>query len=108
MNYEDRLQQYDAIIANCPQFERKGKTMPYTSSNGHMFSQLNKAGELGIRFSKEVQEHYFESLNTSYYISYGAKMKGYVLIPESLWDSPETIAKMLVDSFEYVESLPAK
>lgn len=108
MNYDERLKQYDAIIDQCPQFDRKGKTMPYTSSNGHMFSQLNKDGELGIRFSKEVQEAYFDSLNTSYYISYGAKMKGYVLIPDALWKTPETIAKMLIESFEYVESLPAK
>jgi len=108
MNFDQRLKQYDAIVASCPQFERKGKTNPYTSSNGHMFSHMNKNGELGIRFSKEVQEAYFALLNTSYYISHGAKMKGYILIPDSLWESPETIAKMLVESFEYVESLPAK
>lgn len=108
MSYENRLQRYDEIIASCQQFNRKGKTMPYTSSNGHMFSQLNKEGELGIRFSKEVQEAYFKSLNTTNYISYGAKMKGYVLIPDSLWDDPETIAKMLIESYEYVESLQAK
>jgi len=108
MTYEKRLKQYDAIIESCPQFDRKGKTMPYTSSNGHMFSQLNKNGELGIRFSKDVQKAYFKSLNTSYYISYGAKMKGYVLIPDILWESPDSIAKMLIESWNYVESLPAK
>lgn len=108
MDYQKRLEQYDAIISNCSQFERKGKTMPYTSANGHMFSQLNKKGELGIRFSKEVQEAYFKSLNTSYFISYGAKMNGYVHIPEGLWETPETIEKLLIESYNFVMSIPAK
>ncbi len=47
--------QYDQLVAKCERFQRKGKTMPYTSANGHMFSLLNKDGELGMRFSKEVQ-----------------------------------------------------
>lgn len=46
---------YDQIVERCPRFERKGKTMPYTSANGHMFSLLNKAGELGFRYAKLIQ-----------------------------------------------------
>lgn len=40
--WNERLAFYDRLIAANPNFERKGKTMPYTSVNGHMFSQLNK------------------------------------------------------------------
>lgn len=105
---EDHLKIYTAIISTCDGFDIKGKTMPYTSSNGHMFSQLNKEGELGIRFSKSVQEDYFKSLNTSYYISYGAKMRGYVLIPDRLWKEPDTIKRMLEESFAYVNGLEPK
>lgn len=43
--WTERLAFYDKLIDTNPNFERKGKTMPYTSVNGHMFSQLNKAGE---------------------------------------------------------------
>ncbi len=50
--WEEKFAKYDELIAMCPRFERKGKAVPYTSANGHMFSQLNKDGELGIRFSK--------------------------------------------------------
>lgn len=106
--YEKRLEQYDAIVDQCTGIERKGKTMPYTSDNGHMFSLLNKNGEFGIRFSKEIQEKYFEELNSSYMISHGAKMKGYVLIPDSLWDTPEKLIEMLKESHAYVLSLPPK
>ena len=107
-SYEERLQQYDALVDQCPGIERKGKTMPYTSDNGHMFSLLNKNGEFGIRFSKEVQERYFEELNTSYLISHGAKMKGYVMIPDALWETPEKLVEMLKESHAYVLSLPPK
>ncbi len=36
--WEEKLNIYDELVARCPRFERKGKTMPYTSANGHMFS----------------------------------------------------------------------
>ena len=102
------IQLYDQLIAKCPRFERKGKTMPYTSANGHMFSQLNKNGELGIRFSKEVQKKYIEELGTGNYISYGAVMKGYVLMPESIWEDLDQLAAYLNEGYDYVMSLESK
>ncbi|MFT5513120.1 MAG: hypothetical protein ACI8SE_001520 [Bacteroidia bacterium] len=60
MNREEQLKIYDTLVAMCPKIERKGKTMPYNSANGHMFSLFNKAGEIGIRFSKEMQKQYLE------------------------------------------------
>ena len=56
MSYEEARKRYDELVARCDRIERKGKTMPYTSANGYMFSLLNKAGEIGIRFSKDVQK----------------------------------------------------
>lgn len=106
--YEERLKIYDAIVAKCPKFERKGKTMPYTSANGHMFSLLNKAGELGFRYSKEVQEKYIKKFNSSHFISYNSVMRGYVLIPEAMLNDTEQLAKYLNESYEYVMSLDPK
>ena len=48
----------------------KGKTITYTSANGHMFSLLNKAGEIGIRFSKEDQRKYMQELDTTVFKSH--------------------------------------
>ena len=59
---EEKLKVYDALVARCPHIERKGKTMPYTSANGHMFSLFNKANEIGIRFSKEIQKSIWKSI----------------------------------------------
>lgn len=106
--WEEKLKKYDALVARCPRFERKGKTMPYTSANGYMFSQLNKAGELGIRFSKEVQEKYMKELNTTIYKSYGAVIKGYILIPDAMLEDLDNLAKYLDESYDYVMSLEPK
>ena len=106
--WEEKLALYDELISKCPRFERKGKNMVYTSANGHMFSQLNKDGELGIQFSKEVQEKYMQELNTTFFKSYGATMNGYILIPDHMWNDMDTLAGYLDQSFDYVMSLEPK
>ena len=106
--WEDKLKIYDELVSKCSRFERKGKTMPYTSANGHMFSLFNKAGEIGIRFSKEVQKKYIEEFDTSIYKSYNAVMKGYVLIPEKMLNDLDKLAKYLDESYNYVMSLDPK
>lgn len=106
--WEERLKIYDELVAKCPDFERKGKSMPYTSANGHMFSLLNKAGELGIRFSKEIQEKYLEEFDTTLFKSYNAIMKGYVLIPEPMLEDLDKLAEYLNESYAYVMSLEPK
>ena len=107
-DWEEKLQVYDALVAKCGRFERKGKTVPYTSANGYMFSLLNKSGEIGIRFTKEAQQKYISELNTTLYKSHGAIMKGYVLIPESMWQDQETIVRLLNESYDYVMTLKPK
>ncbi len=38
MDREKLMDPYDKAIASLPDISRKGKTMPYTSLNAHMFS----------------------------------------------------------------------
>ncbi len=104
----DKIEMYRKLVSGCERFELKGKSMLYTSANGYMFSQLNKNGELGIRFSKETQEKYIQELGTDYFTSYGAVMKGYVLMPESLWDDPQKLTSLLNESYNYVMTLQPK
>lgn len=108
MTRDEVLKIYDELVERCPRFERKGKTMPYTSANGYMFSQLNKDGEIGIRFSKEIQMKYMEELGTSYYKSYGAAMKGYILIPEVMLTDLDKLTLYLNESYDYVMALEPK
>ncbi len=106
--WKEKLKVYDDLVAKCSRFERKGKTMPYTSANGYMFSLFNKAGEIGIRFSSEVQKKYMHELNTTYYKSYGATMKGYILIPDEALKDLDGVARLLDESYDYVQSLEPK
>lgn len=106
--WKEQLKVYDALVAKCPRFERKGKTMPYTSANGYMFSLLNKAGEIGIRFSKEVQKKYMEEWDTTLFKSYNSIMHGYVLIPDKMLKDLDKVAKYLNESYDYVMTLEPK
>ena len=108
MTWQDKLERYDAIVGKCDGIERKGKTVPYTSANGHMFSLLNKEGELGFRFSKEVQQRYIEEFKSDVLRSHGAQMRGYVRIPESLFNDLNKLTELLKESHAYVMSLEPK
>lgn len=108
MMREEQLKIYDELVSKCPRFERKGKTMPYTSANGHMFSLFNKAGEIGIRFSKEVQKRYMEEYDTTIYKSYNSVMRGYILITKEMMKDLNNVAKLLDESYDYVMSLESK
>ena len=94
-NWKDALARYDALVAMCPRFARKGKSMPYTSANGHMFSLLNKKGEL-------------EQWGTTLFKSYGSTMQGYVLIPEAMFDDMDQLTAYLNESYDYVMTLDPK
>lgn len=106
--WEKKLELYNQAVAQCSRFERKGKTMPYTSANGHMFSLLNKAGELGIRFSKDVQKKYMEELSTTTFVSYGATMQGYILVPDEICSAADQLVEYLNEAYDYVMSLEPK
>lgn len=108
MTWDEKLKLYDALVEACPRFQRKGKTVPYTSANGYMFSFINKEGQLGIRFSKEVQEKYIKKFKSDYIKSHNAIMKGYVLIPESMRSDIKKLSKYLNESYDHVMSLEPK
>lgn len=106
--WDEQLKFYDKLVATNDKFDRLGKTMPYTSANGYMFSLLNKDGELGIRLPKERQQEFIEKHKGSGpFMSHGAVMRDYVLIPQALYSQKKLLANLLDESYEYVMSLPA-
>lgn len=108
MDREKVLAIYKEVIDSIDSIELKGKTMPYTSANGHMFSQLNKKGQLGIRLAKEVGEDFITKYNSGEFTSYGSVMKEYVLVTEDLLTKPQVIAEYLIKGYEYVMTLPPR
>lgn len=108
MTREDAIAIFDRVIAQIPEIERKGKTMPYTSDNGHMFSQVNKEGELGIRLPPDVGKAFIAEHGAGPFLSYGAKMKDYVAIPEALMREETLLIDLMKQGNAYVMSLPGK
>lgn len=106
--WEDRLKLYDSIVAQCPDFERKGKSMIYTSANGYMFTLLNKAAEIGIRLSKASQEKFKAEHNATIYKSYGAVMRDYIKVPETLYSETQLLVDYFNESYAYVMTLKPK
>lgn len=105
---EDKVDLYDALIATYPAIERKGKSMPYTSHNGHMFTYLSKTGSLGIRLPKEEREAFLEEYNSTLYESHGAIMKEYVTVPDELLQNIDELQPYLELSYDYVQTLKPK
>lgn len=101
----DTLELYKNVINAIPEIELQGKSMLYTSANTHMFSIINKDGEIGFRYSDQRQKELFEELDTTYILSYNAKMRGYIKIPEHLYDNFDKLVELLKESHEYVLSL---
>jgi TfoX/Sxy family transcriptional regulator of competence genes len=106
--YEDKLELYEKLIATHQDIERKGKTMPYTSHNGHMFSLLSKDGSLGLRLPKDEREAFLEKYNTMLFKQYGAIMKEYVTVPDRLLAKTEELKRYLEISFEYIKTMKPK
>ena len=106
---KDAIAIYEKLVEENPNFKGKGKTTSYTSSNGYMFSFVNKANEIGIRLSKEDTNIIGEKYEIKPFMSHGSKMREYVLISEdALKNDWNFITEMLQKSFEYVNSLPSK
>lgn len=106
--WELKLAIYDKIIATNSKFKRKGKTVPYTSANGYMFTLLNKDGEIGFRLPKATAKDFIVKYNSGPFKSHGAVMKDYVLIPDNLLDKTDLLVDYLNQSYKYVMSLPPK
>ena len=109
MDFQSSLLVFDQAVALVPNLVRKGKSMPYTGDNQRMFGMVNKTGEIGVRLSKEDQEHFaIEFPEHAVYESYGAVMKDDVHLPESFHSNPSLIADYLQKSWSYIQSLPSK
>lgn len=104
----DKLAAYDRLIEAHPDIERKGKTSPYTSLNGHMFSYLSKEGVMGLRLGPEEREAFLAAFDTKLYEQHGAVMKEYVSIPDHLLEDTEALLPYLEMSLAYVNSLKPK
>ncbi len=105
---ENQLELYRKIVAHFPEIDLKGKTMPYTSVNGHMFSFLSKEGDVCLRLSKKDQQEFVDKYQTKPVMQYGSVMKEYVKVPVDLLNDTTTLSSYFTKSFKYVSGLKPK
>jgi uncharacterized protein YqkB len=105
---EALLAQYDLIVSKIPEIERKGKSSPYTSMNGNMYTMLRKDGVLGIRLSEEDRKTFMETFDAIPFENYGSMIKEYVEVPETVFMDDSVIIEYMNKSHEYAKTLKLK
>lgn len=106
MSRDEIIARFERAIAASDRIERKGKANPYTSTNGHMFSQINKDDQLGIRLPKPRQIELFEQYGAGPFKSYGATMRDYVCLTGDMLADPGLVERLLEEGFDFVASMP--
>ncbi|HAW18717.1 MAG TPA: hypothetical protein DCX14_00905 [Flavobacteriales bacterium] len=102
------LDHYERLVEQFPSVTRKGKTMPYTSLNGHMFSFLDKEGKVSIRFSDAELEIFLEKYSTEGSIQHNSVMRGYAIIPQDMLEDTNKLVPYFQKSLDYIGSLKPK
>ena len=106
MTRDELINLYENAIAAGPGLERKGKANPYTSANGHMFSQINKDDQLGIRLPKPRQKELLDQYGAGPFKSYGATMRDYVCLTDEMLNTPGLVTALLEEGLAFVSAMP--
>lgn len=104
----DKLELYNALITEFGKLERKGKTTPYTSLNGHMTSFLDKTGTMGLRLAKSDIDDFISERNSNLMEQHGRTMKDFVSISDKLLADKKAMLAYLELSYQHTASLKPK
>jgi hypothetical protein len=104
----ERLGLYEKLVARIPAVERKGKTMPYTSRNGHMFSFLDPAGSMALRLPPDARDEFLSRYGTTIVEQHGRTLKDYVIVPDSPLERTDELQEWFARSHDWVGSLKPK
>ena len=108
MQSPETIALYDKLIATHPEIERKGAANPYTSLNGNMFTMLSPSGVMALRLPEDEREKFLMTHKAKLFEAYGAVMKEYVAVPESLLGNTKEMKKYLSVSYDYAKTLKPK
>ena len=106
--YDKSLAQYELIVSEISGMERKGKSSPYTSMNGNMYTMMRKDGALGIRLSEEDRKTFMETYGATSFENYGSMIKEYVEVPYKVLMNKKVILEYMNKCYEYAKTLKPK
>jgi len=104
----DKLSLYEKLIAKAPAATLKGKTMPYTSVNGHMYSYFTKDDYLALRLPEAERAEFIRKYDSKLVEQYGVIQKEYVVVPDRLLAKTDELAPYFKASHKYVSDLKPK
>jgi TfoX/Sxy family transcriptional regulator of competence genes len=99
---------FERLVATIPGVERKGDTIPYTSVNGHMFSNLTKAGKLALRLPDDAREAFLAKYKAKLSVEYGVVRKEYVEVPDALLAKTSELQPYFATSYAWVKAMKPK
>ena len=102
------LERYERLVATIPDVERNGKTLPYTSLNGHMFSFLGEGGTIALRLAADDRQAFIDRYGAALHEAHGAVMREYVRVPDALARDPDELAPWFERARAYVAGLKPK
>ncbi len=105
---KEQIELYDELVSMFPEIKRKGKKVPYTSLNGHMFSYLGLDGTLALRLDKQNREKFLIDFNTELDVQHGSVMKEYARVPSDLQKDLPRLKRFFELSLAYVKTLKPK
>ena len=108
MTQDEKLIWYDKLLLTLPGLTRKGKTNPYTSCNGHMFTHLTPEGLFSIRLPEADCQAFIKKYQSRFLEIYGIVKKDFVVVPDALLKKTKELSPYLQKSFVYVQSLKPK
>jgi len=91
---DQKLARYEQLIAATPDVDRKGKTSPYTSMNGNMFSFIGKDETLAFRLSAADRTRFLDRFPDAVVEQHGSLMKHYVAVPDQMLDNAERLGEL--------------
>jgi hypothetical protein len=103
-----KLALYEKLLATNPNILRKGRTNPYTSHNGHMFTHLSPPGTLALRLPPDDVAAFIKKYKTTLFESYGVVKKDWVVVPDRLLTKTQELAPYLELSYQFVKRLKPK
>src|SRR5438270_3811189 len=103
-----KLALYDTLLASKPSIERKGATIPYTSTNGKMFTYLSPSGDLRLRLPDEERVAFMKKYRTGPVVQHGVVMKDWVAVPAALSGRVAELKPYVEKSYVYAAQLGAK
>jgi len=103
-----KLALYDKLLAAEPSVERKGATIPYTSTDGKMFTYLAPSGDLRLRLPAEERAAFMTKYGTKPVVQHGVLMKDWVAVPAALFARVAELKPYLEKSRAYARQLGTK